>query len=319
MQNVLITGAEGFAGTALTKLLTASGCSVTGGVRNRARKLAFEKQFGKALVCDVSDAINVARVVASVKPGAIVHLAGASSAAIADEDPLTAYQSVVSGWANILDAVRRSVPRCRVLMISGAEVYGAACDGSPVGEDARPQPCTTLGSMKETAESIARTFHKNYHLDVMIGRPFSYTGPNQSASFFFGSVATKLAHWDQSINGDELRLPDLNCRRDVLHVDDVVSAYETLLKNGQPNQAYNVCSGQSTAVRDIVQWMVSATGRSIRIAEQSTDGGSNPGTNICGNNQKLCSLGWSARHTVQQAAEQLLASCRTAAPANIHA
>lgn len=314
MQNVLVTGAEGFAGTALTRLLSANGCSVTGGVRNRARKLAFEKQFGKALVCDVSDAINVARVVASVKPSAIVHLAGSSSAAIADEDPLTAYQSTVSGWANVLDAVRRSVPRCRVLLISGAEVYGSACNDSPVSEETRPQPTTTLGSMKETAESVAHTFHKNYHLDVVIARPFSYTGPNQPATFFFGSVAEKLAHWD-STTGDELRLPDLNCRRDVLHVDDVASAYETLLKHGQPNQTYNVCSGQSVAVRDVVQWMVSASGRSIRLCD---DGGSGR-PNTCGSNQKLRSLGWSPRQTAQQAAEQLYASWRAATPATMRA
>ena len=99
MRNVLVTGAEGFAGTHLIEFLRGRGVDVVAGVRNRGRKLALERRVGKALVCDVSDAINVARVVAGVKPDGIIHLAGCSRPFSASCEPLEAYQSIVKACA----------------------------------------------------------------------------------------------------------------------------------------------------------------------------------------------------------------------------
>ena len=110
MRTLFVTGAEGFTGRHLVEYLRRRGYEVVGGVRNRARKLALERRQGKAVVCDVSDAITVARAIASVKPDGIIHLAGTARAHEAAVEPLVAYQSIVTGWANVLDAVRRIVP-----------------------------------------------------------------------------------------------------------------------------------------------------------------------------------------------------------------
>jgi len=138
VNTIFVTGAEGFLGTHLTRHLRERGYEVVAGVRNRARKLAHERHFGKALVCDVSDAINVARVIAGVRPDGIVHLAGTSHAHEASAEPLTAYQSIVTAWANVLDGVRRARLRTRVIMASTCEVYGnAGGDGQPLHEGYR--------------------------------------------------------------------------------------------------------------------------------------------------------------------------------------
>ena len=177
MQTVFVTGAEGFAGSHVFELLRRSGYDAVAGVRNRARKLAYERQGCKALVCDVSDAINVARVVASVRPDAVVHLAGLAHPADAAADPLLGYQSIVTAWANILDAVRRTVPRAHVVLASACDVYGdAGRDGQPLSETTSAKPISTFGSLKRTAESIAHTFFRDYHLNITIARPFHYTG-----------------------------------------------------------------------------------------------------------------------------------------------
>jgi len=219
VKTLFVTGAEGFTGKHLVEYLGRRGYDVIGGVRNRARKLAFERQYGKALVCDVSDAINVARAVASVKPDGIIHLAGTSQPHAANAEPLAAYQSIVTGWANVVDAVRRVVPRARVLLASACEVYGnAGADGRPLNEDTPLAPTNTFGSLKATAESIARTFFLNYHTNITVVRPFHYTGTGQSEYFFFGAVAKRLAEWNSSTHGDDLQLPDLDFKRDLLHV-----------------------------------------------------------------------------------------------------
>lgn len=315
MKTILVTGAEGFVGMHLMQHFKNKGHDVVAGVRNRARKLALEKRFGKALVCEVSDAINVARVVASVRPDAVVHLAGTSNPFDAVQEPLTAYQSIVSGTANVLDAVRRTNARARVLVVSSSEVYGnAGQSGQPLSETMTPAPVSTFGSLRAAAEEIAHTFFRSYHLNTVIARPFAHTGPGQSDAFFFGSIARQLVEWDEAARGCELRLADLDCRRDILHVQDVVEAYEKLLFDGTPNETYNVCSGQAHTCREIVQAMLRISGRNLSMVEapsQSSD--NNPMIHcLCGDNTRIrTQFGWQPKLTMQDAMRDLVRSFQT--------
>jgi len=315
VKTVLVTGAEGFLGSHLTQHLHNRGYEVVAGVRNRARKLAYERGHGKALVCDVADAINVARAIASVCPDGVVHLAGTSHAYEASSEPLVAYQSIVTAWANVLDGVRRACPRARVVMASTCEVYGnVGHDGRALNEETTPEPINTFGSLKIAAESIAHTFYRDYHLNVTIARPFHYIGAGMCDRFFFGSVAKEIAEWDSSTHGDQLQLPDLDCRRDITHVQDVAEAYERLLCDGVPNEVYNICAGQSRTVREIVQAMISNADRPITLSDL-------PASNdhqiraLCGDNSRLCDqLGWRPTRNADEAAADLLRTFQVEQP-----
>lgn len=314
MKTVFITGADGFNGRRLFALLKSRGHDVVGGVRNRARKLAFERQLGKALVCDVSDAISVARAIASVKPEIVVHLAGVSRPNDATHEPLSAYQSIVTGWANVLDGVRRSTPRAKVLLVSAADVYGTACAaGAPVAEDCLPQPVNTFGAFKLAAEAISKTFYQNYHLDITVARPFHGLGAGLSDQFFFASVASRLANWDAAIDGTKLALPDLDFRRDLLHVQDMAEAFEKLLTHGRPNETYNVCSGQSRSVREIVLLLASAAGQEITLTAVPADGAVSVAA-MCGSCAKITEhTGWKPTRSLESAASELIDSFRKTA------
>ncbi|MBU0638419.1 MAG: GDP-mannose 4,6-dehydratase [Planctomycetes bacterium] len=314
MQTLFITGAEGFVGTHLMEHLLQQGYEVVAGVRNRARKLALERRFGRALVCEVGDAINVARVMAAVHPDGIVHLAGTSRPQDAVTEPLTAYQSIVTGWANVLDAARRVVPRARILMVSSCDVYGAAgSDGHRLTEDTPPQPESTFGSLKATAETIAQTFHRDYHLNVTVARPFSHIGAGLSEESYFGAVAKRLAQWELLQDGNELQWPDLACRRDVLHVQDVVEAYEKLLCDGRPNEVYNVCSGQTRTCSEIIEMAMGTAGQTLMLSSLEVEDGSGATPVLCGDNGKLCGeLGWQPTRNVDQAIKDLVQSFQSA-------
>lgn len=311
MKSLFVTGAEGFTGIRLVESLRRRGYEVVGGVRNRARKLAFERQNSKAIVCDVSDSISVARAIASLKPDGVIHLACASSPHKADLEPLDAYQSIVSAWVNVLDGVRRATPRAKVILASSCDVYGAAAQsGSPVSENAAIEPLSTFGSLKATAESIAHTFFRNFHTDVIITRPFHYAGPGQPESSFLGKVASDLASWDASARGTSLSLPDLGCRRDYLHIDDVVDAYTTLLTHGKPNTVYNICSGSTKTIGELVNGLVRAFGLNLSVTERTVETPS-PLQTLCGDNGALRGLGWSPTRSVDQAIQDLAQSARS--------
>jgi GDP-4-dehydro-6-deoxy-D-mannose reductase len=320
VQTVFVTGAEGFVGACVIRLLAQDGCEVVAGVRNRARKLAYERQGRKAIVCDVADAINVARSIASVQPTGVLHLAGMSHANAAVADPLLGYQSIVTAWANVLDAVRRTVPRAKIVMASASDVYGDfGRDGRPIGEGAPCQPTTTFGSLKRDAESIAHTYFRDYHLNVTIARPFGYLGARQPEQFFFGAVARRLAGWPGVEGETRLRLPGLSCRRDLLHVEDVAAAYGRLLEEGRPNQAYNISSGQVISRREVVAKLLAEFGLDLELDEEPPAGDMAPATVQCGDSSKLRSeLGWEPAHTLPQAVHDLAESCRKAQPVVVH-
>lgn len=309
MRTVFITGAGGFLGSRLLETLRAQGVDVVAGVRNRARKLAYERQDIKSLVCDVTDPINVARAIASVQPEGVIHLAGVARPADVVNEPLEGYQSIVTSWANVLDAVRRAVPRARVVLASACDVYGnAGADGEPLSEDTPLNPLSTFGSLKAAAENIAHTFYRDYHLNITIARPFHYTGRGQSSAFYFGYAARQIADWN---GGSALRLPDLGCLRDLLHVDDVAAAYAALLRDGRPNETYNIATGEAFTCRELVQTMIAAANADIDLEELPADGDHPQPLCFKGDNTKITDdTSWQPLRTAHDAVRELLAGCQ---------
>lgn len=302
MKTVFLTGAEGFTGRLLTPFLKQRNYDVVGGVRNRARKLAYEKQWGRALVCEASDAINVARAIASVKPDIVVHLAGPVGPDADNDDPLAAYQSIVSGWANILDAVRRAVPRARVVLASSWEVYGSSQTGC-VNEGTTLNPSDAFGSFKANAEAVAQTFFQNYHLNVAIARPFCYTGTGQSQRGYFGNIAAQLSSGNAG-----LAVPGLNCQHDFLHVQDVIEAYGRIIEADTPNEVYNISSGKTWSVRELVT-KLAGFGR-WNANFHTTEGEDAWRGSFSGDNSKLRKLGWQPARSIESALQEL-AQCYT--------
>ncbi len=314
MRTVFVTGGEGFTGSRLITYLANRGYEVVAGVRNRARKLAYERQGRKALVCDVADAINVARVVAGVDPDGIVHLAGPSRPQDLPGAPHENFQSIVNAWANILEAVRRTAPRAKVVLGSAGEVYGHAGVGNgPVSETTTPQPMDLFGAFKHTAEAVAHAYFRQFHLNVTIARPFHYTGAGQPSRSYYGGLAEWLVQAGSAPQGKRLSYPGLNCRRDVLHVQDVLTAYERLLQDGRPNEIYNICSGQALTCRELAEMMARQLGLNLDLAGATSEDAQPDLPVLWGNNSKLkTELGWHAAHTLQDAVGELAQSYRTA-------
>jgi len=232
-EGVLVTGAAGFVGEHLRKRLG-------------DRFLAFEG--------DVLDAVAVVEAVRDCRPAAVVHLAAESSVAASWANGARTWSVNVIGTVNVLEAVRAGCSSARVLFASTGEVYGRTGE-LPTPETATVMPLTPYAASKAAAEIACAQYARN-GLDVVIARAFQHEGPDRDERFAVGSWAQQIALLEDA-GGGVLDVGDLSVERDITDVRDVCRAYTLLLDGAVEKGTYNVASGRSVPMKEVVELLVS--------------------------------------------------------------
>ena len=243
---VLVTGASGFVGTHLLALLGEEAVSFDG---------------------DVTDAAAVAGAVRETQPGAVVHLAALSWVPESWREPARAWEVNVVGTVNVLEAVRRECSDVRVLAVSTGEVYGNA-ERLPTPEDAPMAPVSPYAASKAAAE-VACTQARLTGVDVVVARAFQHEGPGRDERFAVGSWTRQLAELELA-GGGVLRVGNLDVERDIADVRDVCRAYRLLLEPSVAPGVYNVATGRSVRMADVVDLLVEMARVPITV-EQDPD------------------------------------------------
>jgi GDP-4-dehydro-6-deoxy-D-mannose reductase len=246
---VLVTGAHGFVGTWLVRHLESCGDEVVG----------IDHEV------EITDGPAVAEAIAVAAPEAVYHLAAFSHVGRSWDDRVDVVRVNVVGTAAVLDACRR-LPRVpRVLVVSSAEVYGTVpVDRQPIGEDEVVAPMTPYGASKAAAEQLAVQAYLGDGVPVIRVRPFNHVGPGQSEAFVVAALAARIARAERS-GARAVPVGNLDVRRDMTDVRDVIRAYRLLVQHGEPGQVYNVCSGRALAVRDLADQLVALVGGEIDL------------------------------------------------------
>jgi GDP-4-dehydro-6-deoxy-D-mannose reductase len=234
----LITGAGGFVGHWLTSHLRECGDEVTALDRQRL---------------DVTDATAVSGRVKAERPDAVYHLAAVSSPPPEIGDSSSAFRVTVMGTVHLLEAIRAHAPGCAVLVPGSALAYAPArMEDLPLSEDHPLEPRTLYAATKIGQEAAARSYAFTFGLRVLITRSFNHIGPGQSDKFVVPALASQI------LRGGAVRVGNLDVARDFTDVRDVVRAYRLLVLRGEPGVPYNVCSGRSVTIRQIVDRIVEA-------------------------------------------------------------
>jgi GDP-4-dehydro-6-deoxy-D-mannose reductase len=236
---LLITGATGFAGRHLVSCAAALGHEVHGldhGV-------------------DVRDGAALAAALGEVAPDAVAHLAGASSVGGSFDDPVGTWDVNLGGTLALLEALRGVAPGARALIVSSGEIYGrVGQDELPVGPETPLRPLSPYGASKAAADLAAAQYRAAYGLPALRVRAFNHVGPGQDARFVLPSVARQIAQAEhEGRERVEVRLGNVDTRRDFTDVRDMVRAYVLILERGDPDAVYLACSGASRPVRELVE------------------------------------------------------------------
>ena len=295
---VLVTGADGFVGRHLCRLLEENGDVVV--PLTGAAGPSGEPPF------DVRDRQGVAEAVSRARPDAIVHLAAVSSVVDSQHDPVATFEINTLGTVNLCQAARETAPNATLLLISSGEVYGPVPAGRAATEQWPVAPANPYATSKVAAELVALQFGRSYAMRVLIARPFTHIGRGQSPHFAISSFAKQIVALRGTPSRGALQVGNLEAVRDFSHVRDVVAAYRLLIDRGAAGETYNVSSGHARTVRSVLDELVALAGVDVEIRVDPARFRPADTPNLVGDSTKLRALGWVPRHGVRDALTDLL-------------
>lgn len=260
-KKALITGLTGQDGSYLAELLLAQGYQVYGIVR-RSSSSSFERisHFSdqiEVISGDLLDQFSLIDAIDQTQPDEIYNLASQSYVPLSWTQPSLTAEYTALGVSRLLEAIRRCKPDTRFYQASSSEVFGQP-DESPQTEKTAFRPRNPYGVAKAYAHWMTINYREKYDLYACCGITYTHESPRRGAEFVFrkitrGAVQIKLGLVD------ELRLGNLDARRDWCHAQDVVKAMWLMLQQEQPDD-YIIASGETHSVRELVDCAFSYLG-----------------------------------------------------------
>ncbi len=261
----LVTGARGFAGSWLAKILLEQGEEVVSFdlESDRPSGLALLQIEGEVLdeEGDLRDAERVGSVLELHRPDAVFHLAAQAIVGTAHESPVPTFQSNIEGTWNLMDAAR-AADVGRVVVASSDKAYGPH-EVLPYTEDASLQPIYPYDVSKAAADMIARSYWHTYGLPVAVTRFANvYGGGDLNFSRLIPETVSAVLDGRRPVIRS-----DGSPERDFLYAEDVARAYaaiaESLAAGRGGGEAFNAGWGRPNAVREVVELVCEIAGSEI--------------------------------------------------------
>ena len=260
-KRVLITGITGQDGSYLAELLLDKGYDVAGMVRRsstvnmeRVAHLAGDVEFVPGDLLDQASMIEVLR---THRPDEVYNLAAQSFVHTSFGQPVLTGETTALGVTRLLDAIRLVDPSIRYYQASSSEMFGHARQ-VPQTEDTPFHPRSPYGVAKVYGHWITINYRESYDLHASSGILFNHESPRRGLEF----VTRKISHGASAISlglADELRLGNLDAKRDWGFAGDYVEAMWLMLQQDEPDD-FVVCTGETHSVREFCELAFSRLG-----------------------------------------------------------
>jgi GDP-4-dehydro-6-deoxy-D-mannose reductase len=294
---VLVTGAGGFVGSHLLEHLSSS----------RIAAVAWTRQ-----TVDLLDRDRVRAAIRELRPTQIYHLAGVPHVAESWGDTVQPLEGNVLATEHLFDALRRAGVRCRVLVPGSATVYAPSAE--PISETAAIAPASPYAISKLAQEQLALRAIQEDELDVVVTRSFNHTGARQTPAFVAPSMARQIALIERGRLEPVIKVGNLDARRDLTDVRDVVRAYTALMRTGATGAVYNVASAVARPIRSILEALVARSKVPVRIEVDQARLRPNDVPVVVGSYSRLNeTTGWQPEISFDQMLDDLLTYWRSLA------
>lgn len=269
MKKILITGITGFVGKHLAiHLLSQESYEIIGTYRTATSLHSLDEirerlEFTKL---DLHDADAIEKLLLSEKPDYICHLAAQASPSKSFADPIGTLTNNILSEFSLLEVVRKHALATRILIISSGDIYGIIEPSDiPVDEDTPFRPATPYAVSKIAQDYLGLQHNLAYNSDIVRVRPYNHIGPGQKEGYVISDFAKQIAEIEAGKKEPVLFVGNLEAGRDFTDVRDVVRAYELALQKGKAGEVYNIGSGKSRKIADVLQTLLSFSTKKIEV------------------------------------------------------
>ncbi|WP_373529565.1 GDP-mannose 4,6-dehydratase [Nostoc sp.] len=309
-KKALITGLTGQDGSYLAELLLAKGYEVFGLVRRsstsnleRINHLTGNVQIVSG---DLLDQSSLMDVVSECQPDEIYNLASQSYVPLSWTQPALTAEYTALGVSRLLESIRRCKADARFYQASSSEVFGQP-DESPQTERTAFRPRNPYGVAKAYAHWMTVNYREKYNLYNSCGITYTHESPRRGTEFVFRKITHAAAQIKLGL-ANELKLGNLDARRDWCYAKDAVYAMWLMLQQAQPDD-YIIASGETHSVKELVECAFNYVGLNWKdyVSVDPAFYRSDEPVQLVGSIDKIkTELGWQPQHSFEQLVELMV-------------
>tara|TARA_B100000686_G_scaffold351271_1_gene449525 strand:- start:2787 stop:3638 length:852 start_codon:yes stop_codon:yes gene_type:complete len=238
MENVLITGSDGFIGSYLSKALSQSKKYKIKKINRSYGDITKNSTWKKFPSCK-----------------AVIHLAGKNFVPQSWNKTKDFFEVNVKGTIQALNYCKNK--KARLIFIS-TYIYGNT-KKIPISEKGKVIPTNPYNLSKKIAEDICKLYSILYGVKIIILRPFNVYGIGQNDKFLIPSIVKQIN------NNKIIKVKDLKPKRDFVYVKDLVNAIIKTLSLNKSYDVINIGSGISYSVLSVIQTIKKITNKKLQI------------------------------------------------------
>ncbi len=258
MKKALITGITGQDGSYLAEFLLNKGYEVHGIVRRVAFEDVEHRMWRLRGIFDrikfhsasLENYASLFKVIEQTAPDECYHLAAQSFVSYSFEDEFSTINTNLNGTHFVLSALKERAPRCKFYFAGSSEMFGLV-EESPQNERTVFHPRSPYGISKVAGFDLTRNYREAYNMFAVSGILFNHESPRRGYEFVTRKISSAAARIKLG-RDKELRLGNLDARRDWGFAGDYVGAMWAMLQQPEPDD-YVVATGETHSVREFVE------------------------------------------------------------------
>lgn len=301
---ILVTGAAGFVGPHLLNELTANSHIVVAVINTSEQP----KVTVETVACDLMVGESVNKIDFN-DIDAVIHLAGLAAVGPSFDDPMRYINTNIGIETNLFEAAVKQNAKPKFLIISSGALYDPK-DKLPLNEGSKTVPSSPYAVSKIGQEQMAH-YYGIRGFEYIIARPFNHMGPGQGEGFIVPDLAKQVTEVENGI-AKEIKVGNLEAKRDYTDVRDIVRAYRLLIENGKSGETYNICSGKSYGGQEILEGLLAGSNAKPKIIQDQARMRPSDTLDIFGDHRKLTKdTGWEPTIKFEQTLKDALTDWRT--------
>ena len=253
-RTALITGITGQDGSYLAEYLLSLSYRVVGVVRRSASENFWRinpiRDDIELIQADLLDQSSLDATIRTVKPDEVYNLAAQSFVPTSWEQPILTAEFTAVGVTRLLESLRKYDSNIRFYQASSSEMFGRVRE-VPQNELTPFHPRSPYGCAKAYGHFITVNYRESYGLHASCGILFNHESPRRGLEFVTRKITHGVARIARGLD-NELRLGNLDAKRDWGYAPDYVRAMHLMLQQDQPDD-YVVATGETHSVREFVE------------------------------------------------------------------